>query len=92
MDRVKGIDGFDLDNYLIFHDEIQSQTTLQSYAFVLNRQVFLLFEVKAAQIQLASEAGLVNAFEESGSQLFVDFDGCSNDFPGQILMKHIHSL
>jgi hypothetical protein len=24
--------------------------------------------------------------------LFVDFDGCSNDFPGQILMKHIHSL
>jgi len=62
--------------------KIQSQSTFQSYAFILNRQIFLLFEMKTGQIQFSGQTSLVNAFKKTGTQLLVDFDGCADDFPG----------
>jgi hypothetical protein len=80
VDWQQSLDGFQLDDQLIAHDEVDSVGALEADALVHDRYDLLLFEAKLAQHELARQTRFVRGFEESRPQRSVNFDACTNDF------------
>ena len=79
---------FHIDNDLIIYQQIQSQISCQTNAFVTDRHSLLPFEGDAAQMQVMTQSFFVDRFQQTRSEAPMNFDGSANDFSGQFVLVH----
>jgi hypothetical protein len=77
--RKNSLDGFQFNYYFIVHDQVDFVSTIELQAFIRNGEVNLAFEGQSAEMQFVTKALFIGGFQQSGTELTMDFDRCTND-------------
>src|ERR1035438_1103073 len=86
MDGQELLNGFELHNDRIFHEQIDPVSTAQLEALVTEGQMNLTSEGKAHSAQFTTDAFLIRRFEQAGAQMPMNLNRGGND-PMRDLVK-----
>jgi len=79
MNGLQLLDRFQLDDYDVVDEKIDTQTMIQYKPFVMNRKRMLSFKPDVAQFELLTQARLVDRLEQSRTQSAMHFECCVNN-------------
>ena len=84
MNIKDGFDGFQLDGYLLEHDEIRR---MRSYvqALIRHRNSRRRFEFNTAELELMFQRLLIDGLTEARPQNSMNFDRSADDGPGDFV-------
>jgi hypothetical protein len=82
MNRQDPFNAFKFYHDLFTHDQIQPVTAVEPQTLVFDREVDLTTEVDAAQMEFVAQTFLVCRFQQSRSQVTMNFDCCTDDRAG----------
>ena len=87
MDRSYGFNGFTLDYYFVFHDDVCSEPQFKVYFLILGRDAALYVYTKSASANFVCKSGLVHSLQKSWPKCFMDLKGTIyNDLCDLVLM------
>src|SRR5262245_65085653 len=78
-----GLNRLDLNQQARLHEEIESEGLGEPLTFIVDDDVLLANGVDSPELQLAQQALLVNAFQQTRPKDPVDLNRSTNDFPAQ---------
>jgi hypothetical protein len=81
-------DRFDLDDHLIFNDQVCPKADIKSHVFVNDRDRLLAFDAKSASFQFSRKYRLINRLEQTGTETLVNFQGSVNDAFSDFIFSH----
>jgi hypothetical protein len=82
MDWKNLLNRFQFDDYFIVHDYVDLISAVELKAFVRDREIDLTREWHSAEMQFVTEGLFVGGFQQSGTELTMDFDRRANDRSG----------
>jgi len=68
-----------LHNDLFVDDQVQVQVRTDSNLLIVNCYRLLSLERDTAQVKFVAEGPFINLFDEAGTVIFVNLNGCAND-------------
>jgi hypothetical protein len=81
MNWLKLVDALELDDKAVFNDVVSTERGPKSNAFVNDRDGDLVLKMQARLGELIEDAGIVRAFQESGSERGVHFQSGTDNNP-----------
>jgi hypothetical protein len=91
MHILEGFDCLKIDDHLALHQDIEA---MHSYLepIVLNRNCFLLLDVKAALAQFGDQRVFIDRFKKAGTKFSMNFDASPNYHFSQIAKFQRHEI
>jgi hypothetical protein len=92
VDWHQALNGLKLHNQTAFHHHVQSVATIEPHALIDHGQRNLALEGQPCQIQFVTQTLFIGRFEQPRTKHAMNFNGCSDNFPGQGILFRIYEF
>jgi len=86
MDIQQLLNGLQLDNDTVLHQQVNNQWITHLLSFIDDRDLNLMGDVETTHPQFCHKAFFIDGLQQAWPQDFMDFKGCTNDCMGQFVV------
>jgi hypothetical protein len=92
VDRSERLDGFDFDDYLVFHDEIGPEASIYTDTLIDHRNRLLSHGAETSTAEFIRQDGIINGFQQARAEGRVNAEGGVHNLPGDGVLCHKQAL